>query len=261
MKEIDFLPEWYRSGRRRRISYRTQYIALGGVFVVMMAWNFMSARSLSRATAELAQMAPRQAQSHNLSREFTEVQSDLARLQEKASLIERIGSKIDVASVLGEMSFLIGEKIVLNKVEFVAEVFAEEPKQTATGSSAVRVASRGVGGTQAPLPDKVRFKVVVTGLASHPSDVAELIRGLENSPYFCLVYPSFSRNKEISPPGGLATGSSIQRTGTSGRVEARGGLPTKKYQVTEFEISWYLANYRQEESQFAGQVNEENEGR
>jgi len=55
MKEIDFLPTWYRSSRRRQISYRTQYAGLVGIFVVMMVWNFIATHLLSKATAKLAQ--------------------------------------------------------------------------------------------------------------------------------------------------------------------------------------------------------------
>jgi hypothetical protein len=61
MREIDFLPKWYTSGRRRQISYRTQCVALGGVFVVMMVWNFVAAHSISKATAKLADGTARQA--------------------------------------------------------------------------------------------------------------------------------------------------------------------------------------------------------
>jgi len=55
MKEIDFLPAWYKSGKRRQISYRTQYAGLVGISVVMMVWNFIATHSLSKATAKLAQ--------------------------------------------------------------------------------------------------------------------------------------------------------------------------------------------------------------
>ena len=54
MKEIDFLPTWYRSSRRRQISYRTKYASLVGIFVVMMVWNFIATHLLSKATAKLA---------------------------------------------------------------------------------------------------------------------------------------------------------------------------------------------------------------
>ncbi|GAI77577.1 unnamed protein product, partial [marine sediment metagenome] len=83
MREIDFLPNWYKSGRRRQISYRTQCVALGGVFVVMMVWSFVAGHSISKATAELAEEAARQAEVESASREFAAVKSEVTRLQEK----------------------------------------------------------------------------------------------------------------------------------------------------------------------------------
>ncbi|MHC4333207.1 MAG: hypothetical protein ACYSUV_05570 [Planctomycetota bacterium] len=54
--------------------------------------------------------------------------------------------------------------------------------------------------------------------------MAELICSLEDSPYFCRVMPAFSRNKKI----------------TTATDTDDGGL-----QVSEFEITFYLANYRE----------------
>jgi len=51
-----------------------------------------------------------------------------------------------------------------------------------------------------------------------------LICKLDDSPYFCQVVPSFSRNKKM-------------KVGT--------GLAGENFQVSEFEISCYLANYRE----------------
>ena len=127
MKEIDFLPEWYKNGKRREVSYRTQYLALGGVFVVMVVWNFITAQSISKARAQLVQMETRQKKAESLSIELNELKGELRGLQEKDQTKENIDSKIDVAAVLAELSFLIDEKIVLNKVEFIAEKF--ESKQ------------------------------------------------------------------------------------------------------------------------------------
>ena len=226
MKEIDFLPEWYKSGRRQQISYRAQYAALGGIFVVIMVWNFIATHSISKATAELALGAERQAEAKNVSREFAGIKSQVTQLQEKAKSIEEIDSKIDVANVLAELSFLIDEKIVLGKVEFGAERFADIQKSKANAGSTVRVARAKFGGKGAQLLGDVRFKIMISGVAADASDVAELICRLEDSPYFCQVIPSFSRSKKIKV----------------GMSSAREDL-----QVTEFEISCYLANYRQEE--------------
>jgi len=238
MKEIDFLPEWYKSGLRRKVSYRTQCIALGGIFVVMVVWNFIDVHSISKARAQFAQKSTKQAEAEDLSAKLAGLKSELRELKEKVESVEEIDSKIDVADVLAEMSFLINERIVLNKVVFDAEKI--EDKRRAEPSPRAGTVIRAVRTKlneewKLPLGD-VRFRVVIDGVAADASDVASLICKLEDSPYFCQVVPSFSRTAEIN-----VTGNPSLRSGTknvnSGR-EARG-----KIQVSEFEISCYLANY------------------
>ena len=238
MKEIDFLPEWYKSGRRRQVSYRTQYIALGGVFVVMVVWNFITTHTISKAKAQYAQMSTRQAEAEGLSAKFAELKSELRGLQKKMESIEEIDSKIDVASVLAELSFLIDERVVLNKVVFDAEKI--EDKQRAELSPPAGTVVRAVRtelGEKRKLPlGDVRFRVVIDGVAVDASGVASLICKLEDSPYFCQVVPSFSRTAEINVTGNPSLRSRAKNV--NGGREARG-----KIQVSEFEIGCYLANY------------------
>ncbi|MBW7990905.1 MAG: hypothetical protein FVQ84_12935 [Planctomycetes bacterium] len=245
MKEIDFLPEWYKSGKRREISYRTQYIALGGVFVVMVVWNFITAQSISTARAQFAQMQTRQTQAKGLSIKLDELKSELRGLQEKAESIEEIDSKIDVAGVLAEMSFLIDEKIVLGKVEFIAEkIEKQQDKLSPRGSNVVRAVRGTMSGKQKlPLGD-VRFRVVIGGVAADASDVAALICMLEDSPYFCQVVPSFSRTTLITAVGNSSLYSKIKNENTKGTVQKN--EKNSQIQVSEFEISTYLANYREQ---------------
>lgn len=233
MKEIDFLPEWYKSGRRRQISYRTQYVALGCVFVAMMMWSFTAAHTVSKANAELAQVTSGGSGAENASLEFVRLKDQVTGLRKKADILEAIDSKIDVASVLAEISFLIGKKIVLSKVEFIAERFAGKQHGKPNRGSVVRAAGGNFGGKGAPPLGDVRFKVVISGLAADASDVAELICKMEDSPYFCLVYPLFSRSKKINPVG---------RKSLSG-VKAGSSFDREDYRASEFEISCYLANY------------------
>lgn len=225
MKEIDFLPSWYKSDRRRQMSYRTQCVALACVFVAMMVWNFVCAHSVSKARGELTQNIVRQAEAISASREFARVEHEVAQLQKKADFIDRIDSKIDVGSVLAEMSFLIENNVILSKVELLAERLFSRRRAQGGGGSAVKIAG-GPGITKKELPlGHARFKVVIGGVASKASDVAELICRLEDSPYFFHVIPSFSRNKNI---------------------KAAAGAAKEDFQLSEFEIVCYLANYRQE---------------
>jgi hypothetical protein len=221
MKEIDFLPEWYKSGKRRQTGYRTQYIVLAGIFAVMVVWNFTAVRSISQAKAALAEHTTGRSDLKSASHKFAKIKSQMTKLQKKLEVIQRIDSRIDVASVLGEISFLVNEKIVLSKVWFTAERFTGEAENKKSGGSAVRSAGHNRGKEAMPLGD-VRFKVVISGIASDAGDVARLICRLEDSPYFCQVMPSFSQNKEI---------------------ETRAGAVEKDFQVSEFEIGCYLANY------------------
>jgi hypothetical protein len=242
MKEIDFLPEWYKSGKRREISYRTQYIALGGVIVVMVVWSFITARSISTAGAQFTQMETRQTQAKGLSIKLGELKSELRALQEKAESIEEIDSKIDVAGVLAEMSFLIDEKIVLGKVDFIAEKIEnkQQDKLSPMGSNVVRVVQGTMNPKQVPLGD-VRFRVVIGGVAADAIDVAALITRLENSPYFRQVVPSFSRTTVITAAGNPSLHLKIKNENTKGMVQKNDR--NIQIQVSEFEISTFLANY------------------
>ena len=246
MKEIDFLPEWYKSGKRREISYRTQYIALGGVFVVMVVWNLITTQSISNARAQNAQMETRQTQAEGLSIKLDELKSELRGLQEKAESIEEIDSKIDVAGVLAEMSFLIDEKIVLGKVEFIAEKFENkrQDKLSPRAGNVVKAVRATMNGKQElPLGD-VRFRVVIGGVAADASDVAALICSLEDSPYFYQVVPSFSRTAVITAAGNPSFHSKIKNKNLNGNVQKN--KQNNQIQISEFEISSYLANYREQ---------------
>ncbi|MHC4072063.1 MAG: hypothetical protein ACYSWW_07845 [Planctomycetota bacterium] len=251
MKEIDFLPEWYKNGIRREVSYRTQHMALAGMYAMMIVWSFAATYSVSRARAESVLMAKRQAEAESVSARVTELESELKDLQKKGESIKEIDSRIDVANVLGEMSFLIGERIVISKMEFLAEKFADEPEAKSAASTgavvrAVRRRTKSLNRRDLPLGD-VRFKVVIAGVAADAGDVAALICKLEDSPYFCQVIPSFSRSATVdfdratpAPAFRVVTDADKTTPETGNRVRGAKGT----VQVSEFEMNCYLANYR-----------------
>jgi len=221
MKEIDFLPEWYRTGQRQRLSQRTQYIALGGIFLVMLSCNLISSRSISKANAELAEFKPQQNEAQRLIQQSSQIE----KLQNKAGVLEQTDSRIDVASVLAELSYLLEPAIALSKVEFTAENIENKRQVQNVGTVPVR-ARRGSRGKSGLLLGDVRFKITINGVAADGSDVAALICRLEDSPYFYKVIPSFSRNAN---------------------VRSAEGPEQQEMQVTEFEISCLLANYVESE--------------
>ncbi len=250
MKEIDFLPQRYKNSRRRQFTYHTQYVALTGIFVVMVVWNFMAARSVSRAGAELTQRQARHAEAESVSAELAAVKSELASLQNKVRFVEEIDSKINVASILAEMSFLINEKISLTKIQLIAEKFTNEKQAKPNIASAVKVAGLKVGDSEALLTGNVQFKVVASGIAANTSDVATLVCKLEDSPYFCDVIPLFIRSRQIERGTNPA-----ERAKSCEKDVSKSPVPPVQapqvqaadiFRVSEFEINCYLANYREQ---------------
>jgi hypothetical protein len=133
-------------------------------------------------------------------------------------------------------------------VEFVAEKFVgrREAKPSPRAGAVVRVV-RAKSGEKRGLPlGDVRFKVVMSGVAADGRDVAALTCKLEDSPYFCQVVPSFSRNAKIS----IKSDSSLhaETDVVEGTVETKNRVRKAEgnIQVSEFEINCYLANYREQ---------------
>ena len=215
MIEIDFLPEWYDSNRRRQLSFRTQYLALGCVVVVMVVWHVAAVHKVSRTRKQLAKSPAVQTQS--ASDEFARLKNQVAELQRKAQQIEALGSRIDVPAVIGELSFLIDEKMVFSSLELVAEKFQSVQHEQQKSRRGVRPAADS---PKSPSVGNVRFKITIKGVACDAGDVARLVVALEDSPYFREITSSW-RNRTI-----------------------KNTSPSEEFEVSEFDIGCYLGNYR-----------------
>lgn len=224
MNDIDLLPQWYKENLRRQMGYRAECFALGCILMVMLVWGFHTKFIVSKAEAGLNRLRCRHSELENDVRLFSEIKETTALLKEKVGILKEIDPRIDVPSVLAELSFLIDEDIVLKKVQFDAERFKSRPTGK-TASAGLRTAWTRSGGKEVILFGDVRFAVLISGVAADGSDVAELICKLEDSPYFCQVIPFFSRNK---------------------KTKAGGTIDNEKLKSTEFELGCYLANYKEE---------------
>lgn len=237
MKEIDFIPDWYKRKRDRQHSYLRQYAALGCLFAIMMTWNFITAASISRATAQVAQISQQCQEARNYTNQFAIIKNQIAKSKEMTAILDEIDSKIDVADILAELSYLIKENVIVNSFDLSAERLALEHTGISNKGLAIRAAKNQILNSSRPVTGDVRFKLVLKGLAVDASDVAELVCALEESPYFFQVILAYSRNKTVRAKGELrrwllAVNNHITGTG-------------KGYHVSEFELTCYIANYQQ----------------
>lgn len=236
MKDIDFLPEWYRDRRRRHSQMRRQYLALVIVFLVMMAFNLTATHRARRLAADVARWDNQRMYADVVVHEFNLITKEINQLRERADLIERIDTKIDIAAILAEISHIVGESIVLTRIDLLAEPFHPVENSGPSRGPVTRAAGR-TPDMQREMPlGPARLRIVLAGVAARPADAADLVCELSQSPYFRQVNPVYYRGTRIQAD----STKSVQSQGNAAGAKTAAGLD-----VTAFEITCYLANYRE----------------
>jgi hypothetical protein len=237
VKDIDFLPEWYKEKYRRRMHMRHQYVVLAGLVCAMILYNVIATHRINTASAGIDRLDDQRRMAEQVIFEFDTVNRHFNEHQAKADLVAQMDSKIDISAVLAELSHIIGGRVVLSRLEFISEALAST-KYSSPSGTVVRLVGGSGDGKSGPLGD-VRFRIVMTGVAANASDVGDLACRLEESPYFRQVIPSVPRSSKIEVPASVPI-SSGSRSDDAAKNPAKEAL-----QVSEFEITCYLANYEE----------------
>jgi hypothetical protein len=237
VKDIDFLPEWYKEGHRHRVHMRHQYAVLAAVVCAMITYNVAATHRINRISASIDGLDDQRRIAEQVIYEYDVTNKQLQERQAKVDLIAQMDSKIDVSAVLAELSHIINGSVVLSRLDFISET-VDTPKEPSPSSTTVRPADASGTGKYVPLGD-VRFRIVMAGVAANPADVGTLACRLEESPYFRQVYPSVSRSSKIE----MAAPAAAPPTARADSVQTEQGKET--LQASEFEITCYLANYEE----------------
>jgi hypothetical protein len=211
MKEINFLPDWYKQGRVQQQKHREFYFALGLILCVMGVWSIFANGRVAIVKAKNTSLERTKMSQAASEAEYFAADSEYQRLKSEDETLKSVESKIAVSDVLAELTNLVGPKTVLRKIEIKGEPIDNQNKQTG-----VRNAHAGSAEQALPFKETKKFKIIINGLATEAAEVAEIISRLEGSEYFFQIVPGFSKNVKAG-----------------------------EYQACEFEISCYLANYKQ----------------
>lgn len=234
MKDLDFLPEWYKDRKRRHSLVRKQYMGLAAVFVMMMTFNLIAMHRAGRVAAGVACQEDQRVRAEAVVHEFNLITKELNRMKAKADLVRRIDTGIDIAAILAEISHIVDESVVLGKIELSAESFSQPDDKSRTKSPIIQAAGRTPGARPTAPLEKSKLRVTLAGVAAHPADVADLVCELDESSYFQQVRPSFYSKTTVR---GGSPGSKPRQADTAG-ADA-----TEMMTVTAFEITCYLANF------------------
>lgn len=212
MKEIDFIPEWYKASQKRRKRYHRQYVLLGTLFAMMMGWSFIEGRHVQTVKADVGDVQRVIDNNRTLVDDGAAIEAELAFLKQQTEILQMAASRTAVSTVIAELSALMGDNIILSRLSLKDEAI-EESKVSA--ASAVKVQMGAAGNKKDEVLKQTRLCVTLTGIAATPADAARLISQLEQSAYFHQETLVYSKPKTV-----------------------------KMHDVTEFEIRCYVADYQ-----------------
>lgn len=195
MKELDFLPQWYRADRQRKQCRYRHYVLFALVVALVAGWSFIIGRSVSSLQAETRQVESILHEGQKTIQQALEMEMEIEHLSQQADILAALTPRTAISAVLGELSQRVSENIIFSRVLWVQEPLAD--KQT-SASSAVRIGAAKPDESVSLLPDGPQgTRVTLTGIAAGGAEVAQLIDRLETSGYFKNVSPGFSRAKKI----------------------------------------------------------------
>ncbi len=212
MKDIDFIPDWYRTGRQRKVSYRRQYTMILCLFGILATWSFISGLSVSRSRAEVNRREKTFLADESINVRFEELKKELTALMDLRKVMDCVDPRADFGAILAELSHVAGSRIILRSLNVESEKFVPDKQK---GQPTMMILGSDNSESKSVLPGAdLRYRFKLNGIAADAADVATLISALEKSSYFCQILPGFSKTIQV-----------------------------KEYPVTEFEVSCYLANY------------------
>jgi cell division protein FtsB len=211
MKEIDFLPDWYKQGRVQQKKHREFYFALGLVMCIMAVWSIFANGRAAIVKARNTNLQSERIKQAEAEAEYSAADSEYQQLKAEAETLKSVESKITVSDVIAELTYQLGGKVVLKKIEIKGEPIKNQNNQTSVKSASAAASEQAM-----PFKEDKKYKIIINGFAADAAEVAEIINRLEDSKYFFQIVPVFSKNVKF-----------------------------REYQACEFEINCYLANYKQ----------------
>lgn len=217
MKEIDFIPEWYRADRKRKRRYVRQSTMMAIIFVVMVVWSFIVDRHVTEVNAQVQEIRSALAKGQNRVAQVMEIQGQIEQMQQKTELLDKLSGRTKMTAILAEVSYLMKDEVVLSDLILEQEdIESAKDTKSLAAAAVVQIGSPTESNEDAVVPEiPSRTVMTLNGIATEPADAAALISRMEQSMYFDGIALVFSRPKKV-----------------------------KEENVTEFKIRCYVADYQ-----------------
>lgn len=183
MREVDFIPSWYRASRQRKrdLVIRAVFLGVLAVEMVLISVGFYAQRAAVRKN-----LAELEASFEGQAEVITDISQLVLRLEElrnKRQLLSDVGGGAPVHGVLAELSRLMPDATALTRVGLTQSRRIGEAGRREAGDAGKVVAQ----------PDDDEATLEITGWAASDIHVGSLMSNLARSPLFGDVRLRYSR--------------------------------------------------------------------
>jgi len=184
MREMEFLPAWYHRTRRRKRIVTIEGWLLLALVAALGSWLGFARQSVSGSELVLASLQRQVEQAHSDQRMLTEQLELRQKLQDRAQIIASLGFPAEMTRLLQTLDSVMPAEMSLTEFDCTTD----EQVRPVTSVAAVRAA-----GDKDKQIDR-RLKIKLAGVTPSDVDLANLLYGLTNVPFFEQVSVN-ARNK------------------------------------------------------------------
>lgn len=186
MREMEFLPSWYRVVRRQRIAVIVQAWATVGLLVVLLVTTGLSKFRLINARAELSNVRQQMAVTQKDLDELESMKQLQRRWSEQGEVLAKLGVSVESTRLMGLLAQATPESIALIGLNLQTEEKVETVKSVA--------AARAMKDKEPSIDRKLRVRV--QGVAPSDAEVADLMAKLGAVVFLEDVSMSYSKDAD-----------------------------------------------------------------
>ena len=181
MKELDFLPDWYRADRQRKQRRHRHYVLFGLVVALLAGWSFIVGQSVRGLQADTQNVEATLEQGLQTIQTALELELEIERVSRQTDILAALTPRTPVSAMLGELSACVSDQIILGRVSLVLEPVEDNGTKTPQAATGVIRLGAARADARSFAPDRLqRTRVILTGIAAGGADVARLIDRLED---------------------------------------------------------------------------------
>lgn len=185
MRELEFLPAWYPTLRRRRRIVLLQIWLTGAVVAALALWMLLAQRNVNAAQATLTSLNGQLRQTDRDLQRLAELQSLQRQMSQQAQVLALLGPHVPMARLIDVLQGIMPKEMALMDLSMETQTQTKPVSSLAAAGGAEPVTLR-------------RMHVRLHGVAPSDVDLGDFLARLASIPYLSDVAMSYSRDRTDS---------------------------------------------------------------